>query len=135
VRLRNMPRKTRPTGIRVLTALEVLAGVAYLLSAAAPLVVGSMIPLTALPTLLSSLASAFGFVLLILALVSFLLAYGLFTGKGWAWFWSLVFAVVGILVALVEAINSLSSAITPIVLHLIVIYYLTRPYVKAFFGK
>jgi lysylphosphatidylglycerol synthetase-like protein (DUF2156 family) len=130
-----MPKKARPNGITVLSALEVLAGVAYLLGAVALLVAGAVIPLTPLPTFLSPLAGTFGLVLLILALVSFSLAYGLFTGMRWAWFWSLVFAVIGILVALVEAVGSFSSAITPIVLHLIVIYYLTRPYVEAFFGK
>jgi lysylphosphatidylglycerol synthetase-like protein (DUF2156 family) len=130
-----MPKKTRPNGITVLAALEVLAGIAYLLGAVALMVAGAMIPLTQLPMFLSPLAGVFGFVLLILAVVSFLLAYGLFTGRKWAWFWSLVFAIIGILVVLVEAVGSLSSAITPIVLHLIVIYYLTRPYVKVFFGK
>jgi hypothetical protein len=130
-----MSKKTRPNGITVLAALEVLAGIAYLLGAVALMVAGAMTPLTQLPIFLSALAGAFGFVLLILALVSFLLAYGLFTGRRWAWLWALVFAVIGILVALVEAIGSFSSAITPIVLHLIVIYYLTRPYIKAFLGK
>jgi len=130
-----MPTKNRPSGITVLAALEILAGIAYLLSSIALLVAGAIIPMTELPAFLGAMAGAFGFCLLILALVSFLLAYGLFTGKGWAWFWSLVFGVIGVLVALVEATASLSSAITPIVLHLIVIYYLTRSYVKAFFGK
>lgn len=130
-----MPQKTRPTGVTILAALEGLAGIAYLLGAVALMVVGAMIPMMELPLFLSALAGAFGLVLLVLALVSFLLAYGLFTGRGWAWFWALVFAVVGILVALVEAMGSMGSAITPLVLHLIVIYYLTRPYVKAFFGK
>jgi len=130
-----MSKKTRPTGVTVLAALEGLAGIAYLLGAVALMVVGAMIPMMELPIFLSALASTFGFVLLILALVSFLLAYGLFTGRGWAWFWALVFAVIGILVTLVEAVGSLGAAITPLVLHLIVIYYLTRPYVKTFFGK
>ena len=66
-----MSKKARPTGITILAALEILAGIAYLLGAVALMVAGALIPLTELPMFLSALAGAFGFVLLILALVSF----------------------------------------------------------------
>jgi len=88
-----------------------------------------------LPMFLGAIAGLMSLVFLILGIIAFVLAYGLFTGKGWAWLWSLVFAVIGVILALFEAMSSLGSGLLPIIIYLVIIYYLTRPHVKAFFGK
>jgi hypothetical protein len=69
--------------------------------------------------------------LLILGLISFLLAYGLWTGKGWAWTLTFIFSIIGMLLGLV----SLPFGIIIILIDVLILYYLTRPHVKAFFGK
>ena len=130
-----MSQKSRPFGVTILAVLEALGGLAYLLGAAAMMALGAFAPMMEVPMFLSAIAGGFGVVLLVFAIISFVLAYGLFTGKAWAWFWSLVFAAIGIVIAIIEAMGSLGSAILPIIIQLIIIYYLTRPHVKAFFGK
>lgn len=82
--------------------------------------------------------------------------YGLLKGKGWAWLLTIVLLMVGIIIQIVsttsgdvfniseinkDKINSRStvSEITistiGIVVNMIIIYYLLRPHVRAYFGK
>ena len=131
-----MSQKIRPIGVTILAALQAIGGLLFLLGGAGMMMVGSLMPMEgfAMP-FLGALAGAVGGIFLILGIISLVIAFGLFTGKGWAWLCSLIFAVIGIILALLQAIGSLGSAILPIVIYLIIIYYLTRSHVKAFFGK
>jgi hypothetical protein len=124
-------------GVTILAVLEALGGLMWLLAGTGMMMVGALMPMfgVGLPMFVGAMAGLMGLVFLIFGIIAFVLAYGLFTGKGWAWLWSLVFAVIGIILALFEAMGSLSSGILPIIIYLIIIYYLTRPHVKAFFGK
>jgi hypothetical protein len=63
--------------------------------------------------------------------VSFAVAYSYLNGLGWAWGLGLVVAVIGIVLGL----PSLPGSIVSILLKVLIIYYLTRPHVKRFFGK
>jgi len=129
-----MSQRIRPTGVTILTVLEALGGLVWLLAGAGMMMVGALMPIfgMGLPMFLGAIA---GLMSLVFGIIAFVLAYGLFTGKGWAWLWSLVFAVIGVILALFEAMSSLGSGILPIIIYLVIIYYLTRPHVKAFFGK
>jgi len=132
-----MSRKTRPTGVTILAVLEALGGLVWLLAGAGIMMVGALMPIfgVGLAMVFGAIAGLMGLVFLIFGIIAFVLAYGLFTGRGWAWLWSLIFAVIGIILALFEAMSSLGSGILPIIIYLVIIYYLTRPHVKAFFGK
>ena len=132
-----MSRKTRPTGVTILAVLEALGGLVWLLAGAGIMMVGALMPIfgAGLAMVFGAIAGLMGLVFLIFGIIAFVLAYGLFTGRGWAWLWSLIFAVIGIILALFEAMSSLGSGILPIIIYLVIIYYLTRPHVKAFFGK
>jgi len=76
-----------------------------------------------------------GGVVIIVALLDLVLAWGLWTGKGWAWIVTLIFAVLGILFSLVSVIRGGIVAILILALDIIIIYYLFTPHVKAFFGE
>ena len=132
-----MSQRIRPSGVTILAVLEALGGLVWLLAGAGMMMVGALMPLfgVGLPMFLGAIAGLMSLVFLIFGIIAFVLAYGLFTGRGWAWLWSLIFAVIGIILALFEAMSSLGSGILPIIIYLVIIYYLTRPHVKAFFGK
>ena len=123
-----MSQRIRPTGVTILAVLEALGGLVWLLAGAGMMMVG-------LPMFLGAIAGLMSVVFLIFGIIAFVLAYGLFTGKGWAWLWSLVFAVIGVVLALFEAMSRLGSGILLIIIYLVMIYYLTRHHVKVFFGK
>jgi hypothetical protein len=134
---KKMASKTRPTGVTILVILEVLSGLFSLLGGLALVAVGVLVgmPMMELPEFLGMIAGFLGVILLVFAVVSFALAYGLWNGKGWAWMWSLVFAAISAILALLQMISSPSSGIVQLIIAAIIIYYLTRPYVKTYFGK
>jgi hypothetical protein len=90
----------------------------------------------AIQTILGGLGIAFGVVLVAIAIVSFVVAYGLLKGKGWAWTVAIILSIISIVwnaITLVTAANF--GGIISIVISGIILYYLFRPHVKAYFGK
>jgi hypothetical protein len=141
----------RPFGIAVLAILNFLFGAVLLAAVAmAPFFVSALSSLSVpslpyasypqiqgypmLPSLPSTLQSGFGAlqgivmgVVAIMAAISFVLGYGLWKGKAWSWW--------------VEALGAVLSMLTVFVLNIIgavvgavVLYYLTRKEIKAYFG-
>jgi len=124
----------RPTGVAILAILEALGGLLSLAGGVLGLIgaafLGSFIP-SDVPGFLSGIVGIISGVLIILAIVNFVIAYGFWTGQGWSWTIGMVVAVISIITSLA----SLPSSITTLIINVIIIYYLTRPYVKKFFGK
>jgi hypothetical protein len=90
----------------------------------------------AFQTFLGGIGIAFGITLIVIAIVSFIVAYGLLKGMGWAWTVALILSIISIVwnaVTLVTAGNL--GGIISIIISGIILYYLYRPHVKAYFGK
>lgn len=91
----------------------------------------SMVP----PSFLGGVGIAIGGILLAMAIVSFVVAYGLLKGLGWAWTVTVILSIISIVLnALSIAAGNISSIIS-IIISGIILYYLYRPHVKAYFGK
>lgn len=69
----------------------------------------------------------------IIGLLYLLIAWGLWTGKGWAWLVMMIFAILGLIGSIIGLIAFVG--VIPLIINIIILYYLTRPHVKAFFGK
>jgi uncharacterized membrane protein (DUF2068 family) len=119
--------------------LEVLEGLIGVLAGIGLMVlgafVGSMFGMGMLGDFVGALAGVMGGVALIFGLISFLLAYGLLKGRGWAWTVSLVFAILGLIFGILQLVGSPGSGVLQVIISAIIVYYLYRPNVKAFFGK
>jgi len=144
----NMTRPPRPVGVTVLTILQILSGLGDITIGAVLLILavlaGALIG-GALVTLLFLL----DFVVIALGIFSFIMAYGLWTGKGWAWILTLIGAIIGIILGIIFAImsitvgfvegsglyESLASIVCTIVFYLIILVYLNSGNVRAFFGR
>ncbi len=90
----------------------------------------------ALQSFLGGIGIVFGAVLVALAVVSFVVAYGLLKGRGWAWTISIILSIISIVwnaITLITAANF--GGIISIIISAIILYYLFRPHVKAYFGK
>ena len=112
--------RTRPTGITVLAALYVLAGLIML---AMPLMVTAMLAMMGLPSNGALVAGATCWVVFgIIALIFFAIAYGLLKGQHWARIVAIIFAIIGLLNIPIGTIISI-----------IVLWYLFKPDVKAWF--
>lgn len=110
-------QKHRPLGVTLIAILTLIGGIIFLASGIVLLIVG------------------IGIVLIALGVAYLVMAYGLWSGKGWAWTITLILSVIGIIVAIVSIAAGNIGAIVSIIIHAVVIYYLYRPNVKAFFGK
>lgn len=119
--------QVKPTGVTILVVLEVLAGIAALAMSL------SLLTLPYFPGNAFTIFTAFG-------LVSLLLAYGLWGGRSWAWTVTLVLSTIGLVLWLSNIFEIITispstfwGSIINIVIYLAIIFYLTRPQVKAFF--
>jgi uncharacterized membrane protein (DUF2068 family) len=97
----------RPLGVTILAILTVISGIGFLVSV----------------------------ILVPLGIANLVVAYGLWKGKRWAWTITLVLSFIGIALGLASIATGTIIAIWPVIINAIVVYYLYRPNVKAFFGR
>lgn len=116
-------QRSRPFGVTLIAILAVLGGIGSFLSG---LAVIAIIPL---------LGIILGGILIVIGLAYFGVAYGLWKGFSWAWIITLIVSVIGIIVGLGSLAVGNMGAIFHVIVNAIVIYYLYRPNVKAYFGK
>ena len=124
----------RPTGVTIIAVLEILGALVMLSIGALALIAGEAAVGLGLG-LLPGLVAVLGAVMLILAIVMLGVAWGLWTGKGWAWTLAVVFIVLGIIVGVAQMIAGGYHGILTLIIQVIIVYYLFRPNVKAYFGK
>jgi hypothetical protein len=157
--------KSRPLGVTIIAILNIIGGVIMLIFGIGLITLGAVLPslppsvfnqsqiqgnLTAgqapippsgappmaLQSLFGGVGIAFGAVLVAIAIVSFVVAYGLLKGRGWAWTVTLILSIISIVwnaITLATAANF--GGIISIIISAVIIYYLYRPHVKAYFGK
>jgi hypothetical protein len=120
----------------VLAVLHVILGILPLLGGFVLMVVGFVLP-EMFPYVRFAIRSAtLGVGLVAFALMDFLLAYGLWRGKGWAWSVSLVFAVLGIILSVFALfVRPEVGELLSLIIDLVIVYYLIQPRVQAFFGR
>ncbi len=149
-----MQKLSRPTGVTVLAILAILVAIFLLFTGAVLIGLGLVIGTYAASQITSSLAAAgypglaslgagtiaaivtaFGAIFLILGLLDVALGVGFLGGKGWAWTLGMIVSVINIVWNLLQiGFGSYSSAFG-VIIFVIIAYYLTRPHVKAFFGR
>jgi uncharacterized membrane protein HdeD (DUF308 family) len=110
-------QKHRPLGVSIVAILTAIGGIVFLTSGAVLLIIG------------------IGIIFLAIGIAFLVVSYGLWRGKRWAWTVTLILSVIGIILAIASLAVGNMGAIVSIIIHGVVIYYLYRPNVKAFFGK
>jgi len=133
----------RPVGISIIAVLEALGGVCLFIFAAffaALSTAGSFLQdlietyspsyIPNIGDLITAIALGIAAFFVILGILTFVCAYGLWTGKGWAWYLSVILLVLG----LIGSLLSLPGGIVGLIIGGLLLWYFFRPYVKAFFG-
>ena len=80
-------------------------------------------------TLTTTFLAGIGVVLLIVAILGFIMTWGLWSGKGWARIITMILAVIGV----VTGIFNLPGSLISILIDIVILYYLTRPHIKAYY--
>lgn len=122
------PAKARPIGVTILAILNALGGIITLLGGAAAIMVTST-------GILAGLGVAIGGFMILIGIFQLLVAWGLWTGKKWAWFLALIFGILGVILGLMSLVGGGLTGIVSLLINAIIVYYLFTPKVKAFFGR
>jgi hypothetical protein len=106
---------SRPTGVTIIAILSILAGITEFI--------------------LAAIGGAIAVILVPIGIVYFVVAYGLLKGRPWGRTLTIIISIITIVVNVITIpIFSILSIIS-IILEAIILYYLYRPHVKAYFGK
>lgn len=140
----------RPTGVTILGVLAILGGLALLFAGAILIGVGTLASAqvanaiknagyTGLGNIDASTVAAFaiglGALILILGILYFAVGVGFFGGRGWAWRLGIIVSIISIVTDIIQIALGAYSNILGVIIGLLIIYYLTRAHVKAYFGK
>ncbi len=133
----------RPTGITILAILGFLEGlfalIIGLILVAGASFISSLIDqlgITGLLTQMLSLALVVaGAFVLVVALIVLLINWGLWTGKNWARWLYIIIAALGLLGALAGIVAARYSDIFWLIVDILILYYLTRPGIAAYFTR
>ncbi|MDA4125793.1 MAG: hypothetical protein OK452_01115 [Thaumarchaeota archaeon] len=131
-----MPKPSRPTGVTILAILDFVGGVLAFF-------VGLFVVALGGSGLLSQFGYGFvsGFVVvagvavIIIGLLGLLLGWGMWTGKEWAWILAIVLYALGALSSLLSLAGGSLGSIVSLVIYGLLLWYLWKPHVKAYFGK
>jgi len=113
----------KPIGIVILAILQLLSALFYL-------AVGGLAVIAAAASGIFGIFFAFvGLIFLIIGIIGLILFYGLWNLKGWAWLWTLIVNILGILGGIMDPIaNIIGLAIS-----IIIVIYLFVPSTRAAF--
>jgi len=127
----------RPLGITLLALLHLLQAVIFFVVGVGLIVLGAFIGhrLFGAVRFLHGVVALIGVVVIVIGLLYLGLAWGLWTGKGWAWILSLVLAFLGIIVSIISLVGRSFGTLIVLILDAIIVFYLFRPNVRAFFGE
>ena len=134
----------RPIRVTMIAVLMVIGGIIMLIAGISAIAIALFLPMAAQSrdlaggistTMLGGLATASGAFFPALGIASLVMWYGLFKGRGWARTAAVVLSIIGIVMSVVSIVTGNLGSIVSIIINGVILYYLYRPHVKAYFGK
>ena len=132
-----MSAPNRPFSITVLVALQALVGVLALLSGITVIFARRVLP-AAFPQIrpLTAISFTVGIVYVTFAVLDFVVAYGLWVGRKWAWVISIILSIFGIITAVfILFLRPRAGEVLALLIDLVIIFYLIQPRGEAYFGR
>lgn len=147
---------SRPTGVILIAILIIIAGIIMIIIGPPLAFAGTIIPFVlesipkqrqqsmtsddadysqVPPSLLGAGILALGWILMAIGIFSFIVAYGLLKGRSAAWKLTLIVSVISIAVNAISIATGIIIGTANIIINGIILYYLYRPYVRAYFAK
>ncbi len=148
---------SRPTGVILIAILMIIAGIIMIIIGPPLAFAGTIIPFVlestpeqqqqqsmtsgdashsqVSPSLLSAGILALGWILMAIGIFSFIVAYGLLKGRSAAWKLTLIVSVISIAVNAISIATGVIIGTASIIISGIILYYLYRPHVRAYFAK
>jgi uncharacterized membrane protein (DUF2068 family) len=114
----------KPTGVIIIALLQLISSL---------VAIGLGVLVLAFTLLLPLLFMILALIPLIIGFIGLILFWGLWTLKGWAWFWTLFFNFVAVLLGLLSFDLANLTGTLSWVLNIIIVIYLLLPATKAAF--
>lgn len=113
----------RPLGVTIIAVLQMLSAIILIFGGYTAIVIGAGLGI------FGAFAAILGGILLIFGLIGFIIGWGLWTLKGWAWMIAFILNLLSVIFAI------LSFDIISLIIPLIIVIYLNQGEVKAAFGR
>ncbi|QYZ78574.1 hypothetical protein E2N92_03585 [Methanofollis formosanus] len=125
---------SRPLGVTIVGLLYLFLGILGLLAGITVFMAGTALEV-------AGVGAFAGGIVILVALVNLAIGLGCFKGWGWVWTVAVLFSFINILIALYNwwvaghTMAGLTTALVSIIIPVIILWYLFKDNVKAFFGK
>ncbi len=119
----------RPTGVTVIAILVIVSGISAIAFGAIFSMLIGFVGAGAFDIIGNAVMGIFSGAMVAMGIVSFVMAWGLLKGKSWAWTLTLVLTIIGLI------LDIPSMNVIGLIIDVVILYYLYRPHVKAYFGK
>jgi hypothetical protein len=125
--------RSRPLGVTIVAILMAIEGIILIGGGIAGIVAGGIIG--AELGLVGGAIIAASSVALALGVVGLFIAWGLITGKGWAWIITIIVTIIMAIVNIIQLVNGRYEHVIGLIINGVILYYMYRPQVKAYFGR
>jgi hypothetical protein len=152
-------KQHRPTGVTIIAILTIISGILLLLSGIALVALGALFSSNSTSTsqdvakFFGTISAVVGGVLLAIGIGYIVMFYGLLKGKGWAWTTTVILLIIGIAIQILSTsvitaasventkdvisgiVGSITFPLIGLAINIVILYYLYRRHVRAYFGK
>jgi len=152
--------RRRPTGVTIIAILTIIDGILLLLEGSGMVVLAPLISqinvddsnasnssislnvngtIGTIPNnalfVLGGFIGVLGGMLIALGIATFVVAWGLLKGKGWAWIVTIVITIISIVLNIISIVAGSIEGVVGLIINGVIIYFLYTPNVKSYFGR
>lgn len=126
----------RPTGVAILAILDIVVGILALLGGIFIAALGGsgLLALYGYGFFNGFVAVVGGFIIVI-GILAIIVGWGMWSGKEWAWLLAIILYGLGALSGLLSLAGGNLSSVVGLPIDVLLLWYMFRPHVKAFFGR
>jgi hypothetical protein len=125
--------RKRPLGVTIVAILMIINGIILIGSGIFGVSTAGLLG-TDLGALAGAIAATSSIVIAV-GVASLIIAWGLITGKGWAWIVTIIISIISIIMSIIAIATGSFGSIISLIINGAILYYMYRPDVKAYFGK
>jgi hypothetical protein len=145
-----------PIGVAIIAVLNIISGIILLITGLGLIALGTIVPgmpppsafeqsqnmtdpadidlSDVSPRVFEAVVVAIGGIITAVGVVSFIVAYGLLKGMGWAWTLTVVLPIISTLLNAISLQENLGGIVC-VIISGIILYYIYRSPVKSYFGR